>query len=352
MNIIDQEKIGKFIASIRTKKGLKQDELGKRIGVSGKNISKWETGSTFPDVVYQLPLCNELGITLEELHTGCYNNKQRRSQLINRLYKVISLSLIAIIVPLLLFFFVYYITHNNSNKIYELTSVDKDFVIKGLVIDNYLNQTLYISEIKSANNIIKDDEIISINVYSKDDMIYHTNSFDSFVLQYKRNEKVDINNIHLIITVKRKNIKEYEISLISNKIEHNRKNLITVESDIDRETINNSLKNNGFVKGKNSNYRKVTKSKETINTIEYNTKTRVLSYENKDKSVLIYCSYYQDYNMMETYVYSYNGDIHTLIEKYNYNYSDKELTCQVGDCFSAEETIKAIEPYVNLLSSD
>ena len=47
---MDNNKIGKFIASIRKEKGLTQQELGKKLFVTDKAVSKWERGLSLPDV--------------------------------------------------------------------------------------------------------------------------------------------------------------------------------------------------------------------------------------------------------------------------------------------------------------
>ena len=64
---MDQILIGKFIADERKKKGYSQAELGNKLGVSNKTISKWETGKGFPDISLLLPLCDELEISVNEL---------------------------------------------------------------------------------------------------------------------------------------------------------------------------------------------------------------------------------------------------------------------------------------------
>ncbi|MCM1107221.1 MAG: helix-turn-helix domain-containing protein [Blautia sp.] len=44
MIVVDQEKTGRFIQMIRKEKGMTQQELAEKIGVSNKAVSKWETG--------------------------------------------------------------------------------------------------------------------------------------------------------------------------------------------------------------------------------------------------------------------------------------------------------------------
>ena len=67
---MDQKKIGKFIATLRKEKKLTQKEIAERLGISEKTISKWECGNGLPEVVYMEPLCDILGITINELLAG------------------------------------------------------------------------------------------------------------------------------------------------------------------------------------------------------------------------------------------------------------------------------------------
>ena len=48
--IMDLQKVGKFIAETRKKRGLTQSQLGEELGLSGKAISKWERGISAPDI--------------------------------------------------------------------------------------------------------------------------------------------------------------------------------------------------------------------------------------------------------------------------------------------------------------
>ena len=67
---MDQEKIGKFIATVRKERNLTQEELALRLGVTNKSISRWENGKTMPDLSLFKPLCRELNITLNDLMSG------------------------------------------------------------------------------------------------------------------------------------------------------------------------------------------------------------------------------------------------------------------------------------------
>ena len=55
---------------MRKQKGLTQKELAEQIGISDKTVSKWECGNGLPEVVFMEPLCQILGITVNELLAG------------------------------------------------------------------------------------------------------------------------------------------------------------------------------------------------------------------------------------------------------------------------------------------
>lgn len=67
---MDNKKIGAFIAMNRKKKGLTQEQLGERLGVSNKTISRWENGNYMPDISLLQSLSKELDISLNELLSG------------------------------------------------------------------------------------------------------------------------------------------------------------------------------------------------------------------------------------------------------------------------------------------
>ena len=67
---MNQEKIGKFISKNRKLKKLTQSELAEKLGVTDRSISNWENGKNMPDLSLFKPLCDILGITINELMSG------------------------------------------------------------------------------------------------------------------------------------------------------------------------------------------------------------------------------------------------------------------------------------------
>ena len=45
---MDTVKMGKFLKELRKEKGLTQEQLGEKIGVTNKTVSRWENGNYFP----------------------------------------------------------------------------------------------------------------------------------------------------------------------------------------------------------------------------------------------------------------------------------------------------------------
>ena len=67
------ETIGSRISKYRKEKGMTQEELASRLGVSSQAVSKWENDLSCPDISLLPALCQALGVTSDELLTGKTN---------------------------------------------------------------------------------------------------------------------------------------------------------------------------------------------------------------------------------------------------------------------------------------
>ena len=61
---------GTTIRHLREDRGMTQAELGEKIGVSSKTVSKWETAKGLPDITLLQPLAQALGISVIEMMNG------------------------------------------------------------------------------------------------------------------------------------------------------------------------------------------------------------------------------------------------------------------------------------------
>ena len=61
---MDQRKIGAFLKALRKEQGLTQEQLAELLHVSGRTVSRWETGSNMPDIGMLVELAEQF-----EIHT-------------------------------------------------------------------------------------------------------------------------------------------------------------------------------------------------------------------------------------------------------------------------------------------
>ena len=67
---LDMNKVGNQIANLRKTKGLTQNELGERLGVSFQAVSKWERGESLPEVSILMDLANILETSVDHILRG------------------------------------------------------------------------------------------------------------------------------------------------------------------------------------------------------------------------------------------------------------------------------------------
>lgn len=67
---MDMSKMGVFLQELRKEQGLTQEQLGEKLHLSGKTISRWETGTYMPPVEMLLALSELYGVSMNELVAG------------------------------------------------------------------------------------------------------------------------------------------------------------------------------------------------------------------------------------------------------------------------------------------
>lgn len=73
---MDNKKFGDFIKELRKEKQLTQKELGEKLNITDKAISKWERGLSFPDIAVLKDLSEFFEIDISELLNGERGKKQ------------------------------------------------------------------------------------------------------------------------------------------------------------------------------------------------------------------------------------------------------------------------------------
>ena len=177
---MNQEKIGKFIALLRKEKKLTQVELGEKIGVSGKAVSKWERGICLPDANSINALTNFFNISITQLYDASYE-KIRENSNINfnknntKLFFIKKHKTLIFIIALLAFIFILTITtfsiintnKNSTKTIYNIISDNEDYAMEGNIILSKNNTALNL-----FNLTINDLDSASITSYTFEYYLY------------------------------------------------------------------------------------------------------------------------------------------------------------------------------------
>ena len=67
---MNQQKIGSFLKELRKEKGLTQEQFSEIMNVSGRTVSRWETGSNMPDLDILVMISEYYNVELKELLNG------------------------------------------------------------------------------------------------------------------------------------------------------------------------------------------------------------------------------------------------------------------------------------------
>lgn len=67
---MDMQKIGKFLSELRKEKNLTQEQLGQRLGITNKTVSRYENGNYLPPVEILQQLSGFYGVSINEILNG------------------------------------------------------------------------------------------------------------------------------------------------------------------------------------------------------------------------------------------------------------------------------------------
>ena len=85
---MDQKKIGRFLKELRKEKDITQEQLAEKIKVSGRTVSRWETGSNMPDISLLADLADFYDVSIPEIIDGERKSEQMNEKLKETVIKV------------------------------------------------------------------------------------------------------------------------------------------------------------------------------------------------------------------------------------------------------------------------
>lgn len=384
------------IYNIRKKRDITQKELADLIGVSDRTISKWENGSTVPDLETIKKLCNELGISPDSIVKSEKNYKDRLQdfkrmvgKFINYILKNIFLISFIVVFILLL---AYFINNYNTIRIYNLTYESKNITFK----DGYFFKTKVLNII-TINNI-KLEKInyeptstkIELYTYLNGDkhVIYESNSLNNIYIEESKSYS-DLLTKDVIENIKNNlYIKVYTTDIDNNNYSYESKLILKQKLNNNKLCYNEYIKEqnkkiedlglqNPFLVLKENGYnmdstKPVVESDNSINKLEslgftYDGKTKTYTKVDEDGGVIEYCPnmeilkrvinindkrfsiIYTINHKKISYRIVVNNDKEIVLLKYFID--TKTSKCLIGDCKNYQKEIDYIlSVYADIMS--
>ncbi len=85
---MNPKKIGTFLKQLRNEKGITQEQLAEILGVSGRTVSRWETGTNLPDLSILVQISEYYDVEIKEILNGERKSENMDSELKKTLLKV------------------------------------------------------------------------------------------------------------------------------------------------------------------------------------------------------------------------------------------------------------------------
>ena len=82
---MNQKKIGSFLKELRKEKGITQEEFAESLNVSGRTVSRWETGVNMPDISLLVDIAEFFNVSIPEIING-----ERKSEIMEKEVKEVA----------------------------------------------------------------------------------------------------------------------------------------------------------------------------------------------------------------------------------------------------------------------
>lgn len=214
------------IYRIRQERKLTQKEIGDIIGVSDRTISKWENGTTVPDLCQIRNICKKLEISPsllikseKKLRDNITNLRRKIGKILNYiLHNIFLITFILVFILLLL----YFINNYNSIKIYDLKYNSENISFEnGYLFKTKVTNILIINDIK-INKIKYNPIDTKVKIYTlvngDKKIIYTSENLNNIYIEENKSgadllskdviESIK-QNLYLLIETKDENNNEY-----------------------------------------------------------------------------------------------------------------------------------------------
>lgn len=327
------------IYRIRQERKLTKKEIGDIIGVSDRTISKWENGTTVPDLCQIRNICKKLEISPsllikseKKLSDNITNLRRKIGKILNYiLHNIFLITFILVFILLLL----YFINNYNSIKIYDLKynseniSFENGYLFKTKVTNILIINDIKINKIKynpidtkvKLYTLVNGDKKIIYTSENLNNIYIEENKSGADLLSKDVIESIK-QNLYLLIETKDENNNEYNYECQITFKEKYKNNKLSYKSYIK----NNSVNTLGFPFDNLTDSQKIN-----------NKSTKVMSNSNNNANKLASLGYEYD---KENDIYKKYSDNEGKIEYHN---DTEKLLIETKE----NNNLKSITYYIN-----
>lgn len=362
---MNQKNIAEFIAYLRKRKNLTQQQLADMIPISRQAVSKWERGVTIPDPDTLLRLSDIFGVTINEMLTGKENiTEVEKDKLTLNLYtektkksKIIKIMIIILLIMLVIFLSYYFVNSYRSVEVYTIYAQnDNLYISNGMLFKT--REKIYFS---LGDIVSTEGNISSLELYYYDDkeqkivMVQSTKDSIVFSDEDGYNEYFDFDNfkhilnfMYLIVTFENENVEEVKLEFDKDYINDDiffseEENIIIEDIEFEKaedEEVIQKIKGVSIYNEEEGFYEK---------KIDYENNTYNILYDDVNNYLII--DKISDDNKYEQYIYYFNYNILSYVNsrsEVKFSYSDGTLNCEFGDCSDYEYII---DEFWNILNN-
>ena len=371
------------IYRIRQERKLTQKEIGDIIGVSDRTISKWENGTTVPDLCQIRNICKKLEISPsllikseKKLRDNITNLRRGIGKILNYiLHNIFLITFILVFMLLLL----YFINNYNSIKMYDLKynseniSFENGYLFKTKVTNILIINDIKINKIKynpidtkvKLYTLVNGDKKIIYTSENLNNIYIEENKSGADLLSKDVIESIK-QNLYLLIETKDENNNEYKYECQITFKEKYKNNKLSYKSYIKNNSVNTlgfpfdnltdsqkiNNKSTKVMSKNNNNANKLTSlgyeyDKENDiyfkvnenNRIEYQTATNKLiieKFESKNLKSIIY------YRKSQSIILSHSYKDGEIITQLKYNVPLNKMECYKENCENYRSDINHI----------
>ena len=364
--------LGKIITKYRKENNLTQLDLSKKLNITDKAISRWETGKSSPDLDMIARLSKLFKVDYNDLLKARLADDKDGEIIANEITeefkeikkknaKKIKIGIIIFLIVFLIYTIAIIFTHTfNRFKVYNVgIDTNNIYIVNGIYVETRIRDTLNIGDLKIKGYDAKNTDIISVDLYyvenEKKYVLQSYSSlenirFDSNLSYIKVDDLSDyFDNLYLNISIVNTKNEDtnytvklnFDLYFSNNKIFYANENKINIKSiNLNADEIKLILLENGFEETSANHLIKTNKN--YIITYAFSSNKININYE---RNKLNYRYVYNlSSNILEVLVYDENN---LEIENYEFDaINSKVINCKTGSCNDYDEAMEILNQNV------